>query len=103
MNLKRYGWAGLAILALLWAVWSLSGRSHSHTYRYFAPLVWSFPFVVAYLYRHSGPRLRGGRAGAVAQGHRTLAGVAVSQRQIVQRQMTDQPPGRIAVSRGLAR
>lgn len=31
MNLKRYGWAGLAILALLWAVWSITGRSHSFT------------------------------------------------------------------------
>ncbi len=31
MNLKRYGWAGLAILALLWAGWSLSCRSHSLT------------------------------------------------------------------------
>ncbi|MBS1977330.1 MAG: carbon-nitrogen hydrolase [Bacteroidetes bacterium] len=31
MNLKRYGLAGLVILVLFWAGWSLSGRSHSFT------------------------------------------------------------------------
>lgn len=32
----------------------LSGRSHSHTYRYFTPLLWSFPFLVAGLYQRAG-------------------------------------------------
>jgi len=36
----------------------LSARSHSHTYRYFIPVVLSFPFLVAYTYRQSGTRVR---------------------------------------------
>lgn len=35
-----------------------SGRSHSHTYRYFTPIVWSFPFLVAGLYRSAGKPAR---------------------------------------------
>ena len=48
--------AGLVFAGISWmclGLFLLSGRSHSHTYRYFAPLVWTFPFLVAYLYRHS--------------------------------------------------
>jgi hypothetical protein len=53
---------GLVFTGISWLCLGLflfSGRSHSHTYRYFAPLVWSFPFVVAYLYRHTGTAIRG--------------------------------------------
>lgn len=52
---------GLVFTGISWLCLGLflfSGRSHSHTYRYFAPLVWSFPFVVAYLYRHTGTVIR---------------------------------------------
>lgn len=52
---------GLVFTGISWMCLGLflfSSRSHSHTYRYFAPLVWSFPFVVAYLYRHTGTAIR---------------------------------------------
>ena len=47
----------MAFTALSWMCLGLflfSGRSHSHTYRYFTPLVWSFPFLVAGLYQRAG-------------------------------------------------
>lgn len=40
--------AGISWMCL--GLFLLSGRSHSHTYRYFAPIAWCFPFLVGYLY-----------------------------------------------------
>jgi hypothetical protein len=67
-GIKRWGcdrWpsldVGLVFAGISWMTLGLflfSSRSHSHTYRYFALLVWSFPFVVAYLYCHTGKVLR---------------------------------------------
>lgn len=39
--------AGIAVAAL--AMFALSRRSHSHTYRYLVVTAWSFPFIVAYV------------------------------------------------------
>jgi hypothetical protein len=47
----------LVFLGVSWICFVLfadSYRSHSHTYRYFIPLVWSFPFLMAYGYRRTG-------------------------------------------------
>jgi hypothetical protein len=48
-------------LGVTWAcllLFILSRRSHTHTYRYLLPLVWSFPFLVGYLYMSSPRRFR---------------------------------------------
>ncbi len=47
---------GISWLALLF--FALSRRSHGHTYRYLLPLVWSFPFLLGYLYLKVSKRLR---------------------------------------------
>ncbi|HBA84284.1 MAG TPA: hypothetical protein DCZ95_09350 [Verrucomicrobia bacterium] len=57
--------AGLFFVGVSWlglALFADSGRSHFHTYRYMIPLVWSFPFIVAWLYRSAG------RAGRIVLG-----------------------------------
>jgi hypothetical protein len=57
--------AGLFFVGVSWLGLGLyldSNRSHFHTYRYLVPLVWSFPFLVAWLYRSVG------RAGRVTLG-----------------------------------
>ncbi len=48
--------AGLAFAGIAWmclALFVASGRSHGHTYRYFIPFVFSFPFLIAYTYMRS--------------------------------------------------
>ncbi|HMK66372.1 MAG TPA: hypothetical protein VK564_11290, partial [Thermodesulfobacteriota bacterium] len=48
-------------LGVTWAclfLFILSRRSHTHTYRYLLPMVWSFPFLVGYLYKSSARWLR---------------------------------------------
>ena len=47
---------GISWLSLLF--FALSRRSHTHTYRYLLPLVWSFPFIMGYLYAISSRRVR---------------------------------------------
>ena len=47
---------GISWLCLLF--FTLSRRSHMHTYRYLLPLVWSFPFLTGYLYAISSRRIR---------------------------------------------
>lgn len=47
---------GISWLSLLF--FALSERSHQHTYRYLLPLVWSFPFLINYLYSLSSLRVR---------------------------------------------
>lgn len=47
---------GITWLCLLF--FTLSRRSHTHTYRYLLPLVWSFPFLVGVLYAISSRRIR---------------------------------------------
>jgi len=52
---------GLVFVGISWMCLGLflfSGRAHHHTYRYFAPLVWSFPFLVCYLYRSANRPVR---------------------------------------------
>lgn len=47
----------LVFLGISWMCLGLfvfSARSHSHTYRYLIPLVWSFPFLLCYAYRRAG-------------------------------------------------
>jgi len=49
--------SGMAFVGISWMcffLFLLSARSHSHTYRYFVPIAWSFPFLMAYLYLHAG-------------------------------------------------
>jgi O-antigen/teichoic acid export membrane protein len=43
--------AGVSWMCL--ALFLFSARSHYHTYRYFIPIVWSFPFLLGYAYRRS--------------------------------------------------
>lgn len=53
--------AGMAFAGIAWmclALFVLSGRSHSHTYRYCIPFVLGFPFLLAYTYRQSGRSVR---------------------------------------------
>ena len=47
---------GISWLSLFF--FALSRRSHQHTYRYLLPLVWSFPFLIGYLYTLSSRRVR---------------------------------------------
>lgn len=47
---------GMAWIGLL--MFAFSARSHSRTFRYLLPAVWSFPFILAYLYARGGRVLR---------------------------------------------
>ena len=64
-RLKKERWpsvdGGMALAGISWmclALFLFSARSHSHTYRYFVLIVWSFPFLMAYLYLNAGRALR---------------------------------------------
>ncbi len=60
---------GLVFVGISWMcllLFLFSGRSHLHTYRYFAPLVWSFPFLVGYLYRDANRPVRWALGGLTA-------------------------------------
>ena len=51
----------VAFLGISWmslALFIFSARSHSHTYRYFIPIVLSFPFLIGYAYRQSDAPVR---------------------------------------------
>ena len=48
---------GISWLSLLF--FALSRRSHQYTYRYLLPLVWSFPFLIGYLYALSSRWIKG--------------------------------------------
>jgi len=53
--------SSLAFLGISWmclVLFIFSHRSHAHTYRYLLPVVWSFPFILAYAYRRSGRVVR---------------------------------------------